>query len=276
MHFNLIETLGLAGDPAHANDDRAGHGNATAWIIDGATDLGEPGLLGPRGGAAWLAGTANAAFAAAGDRPLEPLCRHVFAALHHAYETERTRAPLSRWELPMAAFLALAIADGMVELAWAGDCVALLGAADGIRRFGAALNGRDAEAAHAASLTHHGLGGAVKARAAPVLGSLRKSRERADRHLLGVEPDAADHLQRATCRCAPGDSLLLMTDGFAALVEPYGLFDDAALLAALEREGLTALAGRLRALENADAECHRHPRFKKSDDATALWLRIAA
>ena len=58
MHLDLIQSLSLAGKPDVANDDRIGSADLHAWVIDGATDLGPPGLLGQRGGAAWLAATA--------------------------------------------------------------------------------------------------------------------------------------------------------------------------------------------------------------------------
>ena len=52
MHLDIVQSLSIAGDSAKANDDRAGAGHARAWVIDGATDLGDPGLVGSRGGAA--------------------------------------------------------------------------------------------------------------------------------------------------------------------------------------------------------------------------------
>jgi len=55
MRFDVLQMISLAGDAASANDDRVGASDAIAWVIDGATDLGEPGLLGTRGGAAWIA-----------------------------------------------------------------------------------------------------------------------------------------------------------------------------------------------------------------------------
>jgi hypothetical protein len=38
---------------------------------------------------------------------------------------------------------------------------------------------------------------------------------------------------------------------------------------------LAALAQTLRAIEQEDAACLRYPRFKASDDASAIWLRVA-
>ena len=74
MRFDVLQMISLAGDAASANDDRVGASDAIAWVIDGATDLGEPGLLGTRGGAAWIAMEANAAFAAAGDASIRSIC----------------------------------------------------------------------------------------------------------------------------------------------------------------------------------------------------------
>jgi hypothetical protein len=42
----------------------------------------------------------------------------------------------------------------------------------------------------------------------------------------------------------------------------------------LER-GLGGLAEDLRRIEREDAACLRYPRFKASDDATAIWVRVA-
>jgi hypothetical protein len=39
-------------------------------------------------------------------------------------------------------------------------------------------------------------------------------------------------------------------------------------------DGLAALAEELRAIEEADAQGRKFPRFKKSDDATAILLRV--
>ena len=65
-----------------------------------------------------------------------------------------------------------------------------------------------------------------------------------------------------------------MTDGYATLIDDYAQFDPAGLFAAVRTQGLAQVAIQLRALEAEDAACTRFPRFKASDDATALWLRV--
>ncbi|MFX8437380.1 hypothetical protein ABTL87_19685, partial [Acinetobacter baumannii] len=77
------------------------------------------------------------------------------------------------------------------------------------------------------------------------------------------------HLGGAVLPCSVGDELLLMSDGFAALIDVYGLHDEAGLFAELATGGLTGLALQLRAIEQEDGDFGRFPRFKGSDDATA-------
>lgn len=273
MRFDLIQSLSLAGDPAIPNDDRSGSRDRIAWVIDGATDLNPPGLVGPRGGAAWLADEAGAALTHVSDAPVESILPALAARMADRFDEARTRDPLGRWELPIAALLLARLTDDALECGWLGDCAGLLRRANGeVVRLGRPPVERDRETELAKSLAQHGLG-SIKGRDDPVVDTLRASRERPGLVVLGVE-GSADAAEYQRTPCASGDELLLMTDGFAALIDSYAAFDAAALMAALPREGLAGLATRLRAIEAEDAACTRYVRFKTSDDATALWLRV--
>ncbi len=72
----------------------------------------------------------------------------------------------------------------------------------------------------------------------------------------------------------PGAHLLLASDGFLALASDYGAYDAGGLMAAAMAKGLAALGKELRAIEDADPGGDRFARFKKSDDATALLLKV--
>ena len=272
MHFDLIQSISLAGSSSTPNDDRAGAADTRAWVIDGATDLGPPGLMGARGGAAWLATEAHAGFLSAADAPLDRLCQTLAADLEALYAANRTREPLGRWELPMASFLAVRLDGNSLECAWLGDCAGLLRRGGRVIRLGPARHGKDAEAQMATSLAHHGLGN-VK-RSAPILEELRRSRSGPGKRILSAEAQTMATLETARFACASGDELLLMSDGFSALIDGYALLTETEVMDQLTTHGLADLATRLRAIETADAACDRFPRFKASDDVTALWLRI--
>lgn len=269
-HFDVIQSISLAGDAASANDDRAGASARRAWVIDGATDLGPPGLVGDQGGAAWIASSADRAFAAAPEAGLTAILPGVFAALAQAYHDARGRDPVGRWELPSAAFLCVALADQRIELAWLADCACLHLRGATVRRLGpqpSRAETQEAEAMRSAGLE------LLPKRSAPTLERLRANRARPERRVLGVEPGHADAVHYETADIAPGDELVLMSDGLAALIDDYGVALDA-FAALLRAEGLHGLAARLRAIEADDADLRRFARFKPSDDATALWLRV--
>lgn len=270
MHFDLIQTISLAGKAGVPNDDRIGNGERHAWVIDGATDLGEPGLLGDRGGAAWLATTANTAFTGASGS-ISAICDTVFDEVAERYAKERRREPLGDWELPIAAFAAVVIEDEILACAFAGDCVVIHRNADGVSFLTPTPDGERERASAAALGT---LVDANGARAPHVVAGLRASR-RGPKRVLGTDPlhtRSVTEFHRATV--AKGDELLMMSDGFAALIDDYGAYDAASLFARVTETGLAELATELRGIENADAACRRFPRFKVSDDASAIWLRV--
>ena len=62
--------------------------------------------------------------------------------------------------------------------------------------------------------------------------------------------------------------------GFFALAVDYARYKPRSLVRMAEKKGLAALGRELRAIEKRDPEGARYPRFKTSDDATALLLRV--
>ena len=69
------------------------------------------------------------------------------------------------------------------------------------------------------------------------------------------------------------EAILLNTDGFYRAVDHYDLHSNESLVSAcLAPGGVTNVLHALRAVEAADASCEKYPRFKKSDDATAVML----
>lgn len=273
MHLDLIQTLSLCGDATTPNDDRGGATAGHARVIDGATDLGPPGLLGDQGGAAWLAAAADAAFGTSLAETVRGTCEAVFADVERRFAQERRRAPAAAWELPSAAFAAAQLAGDRIEAAWAADCAILHRRGETVQ-WVTPMPDRASESADAAALGD-GIG-AQKLRSPAVLEDRRRARMRPGRRVLGVDAAAASAaVHYGGTAVAPGDELLLMSDGFSALIDAYGAYDANGFFAAVESHGLATLAVELRTIERDDAACRRFPRFKASDDATALWLRVA-
>jgi hypothetical protein len=89
-----------------------------------------------------------------------------------------------------------------------------------------------------------------------------------------LEPGVSCAGKLERCAFARGEvsSFLMLSDGFYRLDDTFHRYTDASLFDAVEQRGLRELLRELRAVEDDDAECVRHARFKRRDDATALWL----
>jgi len=92
--------------------------------------------------------------------------------------------------------------------------------------------------------------------------------------LFAPDIACADHAREARVTALADSPILLASDGFLALATDYGRYSLEALFDAAVKRGLAVLGEELRAVEAADPEGLRYPRFKRSDDATALLLAV--
>jgi len=279
MSLLLLDSLSLPGDPAKVNEDSFAHGDHAALVMDGATPLGDPLMPGPTD-AAWLAQFGARRLMAHlkdGDAPR--------TALSHALEdAEKSFNALSRhpvqekWQTPCASMFLATESKAGLECFWFGDCSALLFHDGACRIIGDAFDKRGQEADSARKIAREkNLAPAPDLNRPEILSYLRAARSRANSGsywLFSPNPRAAKHVAHAGVKAAPGDLLLLASDGLLALATDYGAYDARGLMLAARDEGLAALGEQLRAIENSDAMGEKFARFKKSDDATALLLEI--
>lgn len=273
MYFETLQTISLNGNPNKPNDDRCGSTSRLAWIVDGATDMGPPGLLGGQGGAAWLSTAASKALTASSSNDIRGTCQHAFQAIESQFRQEMTRDVEAAWEIPKAAFCVAQLTSGQLSVAWAADSPILL-MTEGKTRWCTGEPDTSVEAADALALGT-GVGAATEFSAA-VLDDRRAHRARAEHVALSTNAKASAAVTRYDSHSIRvGDELLLMSDGFASLVTDYQRYSTSDLFDAVRSKGLAVLAQEIREIEQKDAACLRFPRFKVSDDATAMWLRVA-
>jgi len=280
MSFEVLEHLSLPGDPAKANEDAFGHGEKAALVIDGATPLGDGLMPGPSD-AAWIAQFGARRLMAHlqdGDGARKAL-RAALGDAQKSFEALRRHEPEEMWQMPCASMM-LAVADEAdVEFLWFGDCAALVKQADQpVIVVGETFDKRATEAKRARALAKEkNLSPAAGLSRAEFIGSLRSSRNRinsANDWLFSPDVRAATHVSRRTMKIKSGSELLLLSDGFLALASDYGAYNVDSLMTSAFSKGLASLGEELRAIEAGDSGGDKFPRFKKSDDATALLLRV--
>jgi hypothetical protein len=281
MKFELLDSLCVGGNPEKTNEDAFGVDKTAAVVMDGATGLGDNLMPGPSD-AAWLA-TFGARRLLAHLREGEAPKAAVHAAMRDAeqsYKALRKRPPIENYELPHASMMLACATPSGIGALWFGDCAALIGRPDGsVEIVGDALEKRALEATRVAALAQkHGLSPAAGVNRPEYLAALRKARNYANTAKgfwsFAPEVHAAEHVESVHVDAAAGSVVLLCSDGFLALASDYKSYSAAGLIEAAQTKGLAALVEELRGIEANDADGVKFPRFKTSDDATALLLKL--
>jgi serine/threonine protein phosphatase PrpC len=281
MQFRLLESLSLPGDPAKPNEDSFSHASGFACVFDGATVLGEN-LMPGRSDAQWIAqfgARRLRAHAESNSASSRDMLRAAAGDAEKSFNALRKRAPAETYETPLASLMALFIRGDILEALSFGDCAALIKSTDGaVSVVGETLKIRARERNRVSSLAEPDGVAATSVRE-KFLPALRAARNRVNRKggdwLFSPDARCADHAREARLAIEPGSLILMASDGFFALVSDYGRYSVDQLMSAAQEQGLAALGKELRAIEAADPKGLSFPRFKSSDDATALLLSLA-
>ncbi len=278
--LEFADVLTLPGNPAKPNEDSFAHIETASVVFDGATGLGEQ-LMPGDSDAAWLAqfGARRLMAHIKTKRPRDAI-RAAMADAENSFKGLRRRAPTAPYENPFASMMFVTAKQSAIDAFWFGDC-GLLVKRETVEVVGDTFDKRAHEAARVKMLADaRGLAPAAGVNRPEYLQSLRKARNRVNTEtggwLFGPDSRAADHVSHAEIAAPAGTHLLLASDGFLALATDYGRYDAAGLMDAALSKGLAALGEELRAIEDGDPEGRKFARLKKSDDATALLLRLTS
>ncbi len=283
-HIQVIEGLSIPGTPERENEDALGADAHIAFVLDGVTGISDTPLLPGRSDAAWVARLARDLLlrhSSEGVGDLRALITRVAQDIVQRFEKERLRPPAARYELPWTTISVISVADGHLNIAYVGDSRVLIETSDDeIHNFGTNPSRTAFESKLAAKMIaarkDKGLG--IEAIRETVLPDLRRARDTVNTPngfwLLGADPAVGANANVTSIELKGPATVLLTTDGFYALTEDYKRYGDRELIATAQTIGLKVLARELRHIEDDDPVGARYARMKKSDDATALLVRV--
>lgn len=282
--IEVLEGLSMPGSLERENEDAMGATHSIAFVMDGVTGVADGPLLPGKSDAAWVAQAGRDLLHEYGNeeaaRDLAGLITKVAAGITERFERERSRAPKERYEFPYTTLSMIGVEPGRINVASLGDSRVLIESSDDeIHNFGPPTRSTFEQRTAAKMLAaRNGQPLGVDAIRATVLGDLRRAREIVNTPqgywLLGADANVGAHVTVKSIPLEGPAVALLATDGFYALVEDYRLHGDRELIANAQTLGLHILGRELRHLEDEDPVGDRFPRMKKSDDATALLVRI--
>jgi Protein phosphatase 2C len=275
--LTYVEAISLAGDRAKQNDDALGFQRNAAWVIDGATDYTDKPVTRTASDASWIAQAASTSLYSWTYGDLREAVRNASETAANAFSYLTRGQDIERWQLPVCSLLMLTEnAHGVIEGIDLGDCRVFALDADGaVHVAGGKTGGVDDEVKFAAAAPDAGKPLLQRTAAIVRMRELRAAMNHEGAEwTFGLQPACADHARTWTLTLKRPAHILLMTDGFSALADRYRVYEPLALVKAAIGVGLQALGQQLRAFETADAAGAKHPRFKTSDDATAILLRL--
>lgn len=282
--LTFVEAISLAGDRKKQNDDACGATRAWGWVIDGATDLHEEPLTNCASDAAWIATHLSARLTRAAtaydiNGANADDLRHELKTASQALREDWSAAwpiPFEKWRSPIASALVLSESDEALHIVELGDCRCFILDADGaVKVVGGPDDAADSETQLAAQQTDADKPLLRRETTIARLRQMRTALNAEGAHwTFCLDPMCAENARVHRLEVKRPADILLMTDGLSALVDRYHTYDAAGLVRAAIDKGLQELGRELRAIETADAGGAKHPRFKASDDATALLMRL--
>ncbi|MCP3821733.1 protein phosphatase 2C domain-containing protein [Streptomyces sp. A3M-1-3] len=258
-----IELASVPGDPARPNED---------WISAALPASGRGGVLVALDGVTpprnddgcvhdvpWFTARLGGALVELSGSRRDMTLREILAeAIRRTAEAHRGTCDLSHVRTPQATVVVARWDDEQVEHLVLCDSVLLLEAPDG--RVTAVADDRLSRVPRetrrslaAIDALRNAEGGFFTAAADPAV---------AERAVTGVSP-------RAEVR-----TVAALTDGASCWADVFGEGDWADCLAVLRKEGPAGLIGRVRALEEADAELNSFERWKLHDDASVVYAEL--
>jgi Protein phosphatase 2C len=280
--IQTIEGISIPGTPERDNEDAMGANAHIAFVLDGVTGVGDTPLMAGRSDAAWVAQLARDLLlrhSEQGVGDLRGFITRVATDIAAQFERDRLRPPAARYEMPWTTLSMIAVSEGRLEIAYVGDSRVLIETSeDAVHNFGTNPSRTAFESKLAAKMIAARKGIGAAAIRETVLPELRRVRDTVNTAngfwLLGADPSVGKHATVTSIELTGPATVLLATDGFYALSDDYRRYGERELIATAQTIGLKVLGRELRHIEDDDPEGVRYPRMKKSDDATALLVRV--
>lgn len=286
-HFRMLrieQTLSFPKSPQALNEDGLFISEDLCVVFDGATGLCPPMIPGIGSDAAWFVQGVIAELkrrwqpGGSFQETLREICTVLSVDYARLVGSSVKEVPIQYQ--PLAALAAVQKIPGKLLFHRFGDCSAIIG--DDVAAIWvfppSPLEALDAY--NTAWMVEHRSEGlpldAVRQLIFPRLATARALHANAigGYWVLGLNPESSQYMETITLDCdAQPESILLMSDGYSALVDDYCKDWNAAQLLACSRKGLGAAYNLIRDIERMDPEAWVYPRFKTSDDCSAILLQ---
>lgn len=279
--FHLIDRLCEPG--CGVNEDRASALSRTAWVLDGTTGHHPVRLFPGPTDAAWFAETADRLLRKHANQATDAhqlLSDVVSGLVEQCRKSALTSLDATDIDKPAASLALVQLVGDDLEYGLLSDCKLLMRGHDGSVEaldHSAIADFEDQLIAGVRALQADGETDLSRINLSlwpTILANRRRKNLPGGYGVLADDPACIAFTDFGRRPAASITHLLLATDGLYRLVDSYGVYSSADLMAQALSRGLNSLYAQLRDIEDADPQCLAYPRLKPRDDAAALLLRF--
>lgn len=281
LSIELKESLCCSGRENGLNEDAVITAPNLVVVLDGATGLSNKQVPGYPSPANWLVSEIAAILPAAWEynRDFKFALALTLKILKAKFEQITSHLePFEDYEMPFAAMIALVQEDSGLNLYRAADCEAYVKAPDGkvSSAFPPSLLNAMDSAVVSEYVEHLKKGCSPDLARRLVLPQIRKNRSLANKPegyiALGLDPECVFLLEDRPFFDQKGFEFLMCSDGFSRWTDTFSLGTETQLIQACGSRGLQSVYQEIRQAEQRDSDTLAFPRFKKSDDASAVLV----
>ncbi|MFC4359489.1 protein phosphatase 2C domain-containing protein [Halobium salinum] len=280
VEIDCEHSTAVSDDGWGANEDIVTIQSESAWVLDGATGLGDINCTPCESDGQWYVTQFNEYLKnhiRDTDSSLEGIVNDGIRDTAQRFARFKQARELDDAHLPSATCAICRIENGVLDVFVLGDCSILIGRNNELfgRVYDSRIDPLDADVAHQMQTLVQEEGLSVSEARMECLPLLRANRRKKNKPggywALGMEPAASAQGLTRRYTLEERDVIYGMTDGFSALVDTYDQFMSwEAALGFLEQSGLEEGVEKIRQAEKDDPKCLMYPRTKPADDSTAF------
>ena len=282
--YVLKQSICHPGYGVRANEDAVGYGRDYCFVMDGASCLSGKNVVDPLSDAAWMTRKVRDGLCALLDaedsRPTGELLRQVVAQVREEYiQALQSTGVDTPEDSPSAGFAMFRQRNGMLEFFGLGDCVGVAKLPDGSDFYALDQNlpALDQQVLDRMHEIHRQTGASMQ-EAKKICNDMlifnRNLRNTPEGYwILDLLSDAGiNNAREESWPLTAPICVGAFSDGFAQLTEVFDQYRNYAVqFEAMQENDLEEMFRQLCALQDADADCDKYPRFKRRDDTCALW-----
>jgi hypothetical protein len=264
------------------NEDAAGINEYGAWLLDGATGLSGTVLTNEKSDARWYTKWWGNYLSNSLKKnlPLTEIIANGICHISAEFDKAIKHKPCSKLDYPSSSIIVLKWHERHIEYFSLGDSPIIIQIKDDIKEITdkkvLALDKKVFNAMNKVIQKNNISAWEAKTMIMPMIKENRMMYNTERGYwILGFDTSAVGKAAQGIIKVTEPTKILMASDGFSALVDKYHAIDKEDFISWVEEKGLCKLYDYLRTVENDDNFGIKFPRYKKSDDASAIFFEAS-